>query len=466
MSVIAFKKQFLRAPQPAEDEAPEAEQPVVAIPLADDEGAERGFGPLITAGSVIFGVCILGTGLWMALAPLSGAVMAPAVVKVEDSRKVVKNRDGGIVAQVLVRDGQHVGQGDVLLRMDDVQARSAFEVYDNQLLNLSAKRARFAAESKGADRIEFPASVLDRQGDGKVEQLIAEQTLLFDTRRQALATQVQILEQRLQQLETRIGGYDAQVSSITRQQELIKDEEEGVNTLYKRGLAPKTQLLALQRASVDLEGRTGSLRSQIAEAREAQGEARMQMNKLRQDRQTEANQGLSEAQNELANIIPRLQAARSTLELTEVRAPVSGTILGLTQFTNGGVVGAGERILDIVPDDTRLVVEARVKPEDIDEIEPGMAVDVKLTAYMQSVTPSVAGTIRRISADRLTDEAGFSYFAAEIDVDPASLSRTTANLTLYPGMPAEIIVPTGERTALEYMLSPISNSMSRAFREQ
>lgn len=467
MSVIAFQKQPTSSPSETEAEQGKKIVPTSA-PTAGSGGDdfELGLKRPIMIGSVIVGVFVFGLGLWAAVAPLSGAIIAPAIVKVEDSRKVVKNRDGGIVSQVLVRDGQHVTKDQVLLRMNDVQARAAFDVYDSQLMNLSARRARFTAESRDTESIDFPATLTERKSDPKVEQLIADQTQLFETRRFSLTTQVQILEQRLQQLDTRIKGYEAQVSSITRQQELIKDEESGVSALFKKGLAPKTQLLALQRAAVDLEGKTGSLNAQIAEAREAQGEARMQMNRLRQDRQTEANQGLSDAQNEIANTIPRLAAAKATLELTEVRAPATGTVLGLTQFTDGGVVGAGERILDIVPDDTKLIVEARVKPEDIDEIDPGMAVNVKLTAYLQSVTPSVDGKIQRISADRLTDESGASYFTAEIVVDPASIARSAHAIRLYPGMPAEIIVPTGQRTALEYILSPISNSMDRAFREQ
>lgn len=460
MSVIAFRKT-----DPAKTDAEGAVAPAIA-PAPGGADFDFGMRRPILIGSAIVGVFIVGLGTWAAFAPLSGAVLAQGVVKVEDSRKVVKNRDGGIVSQVMVRDGQHVEAGDILMRMDDVQARSAYEVYDNQYMNLLARRARFSAEAKGEPTITFPPEVLERRDDPEVAQLIADQTVLFDTRRMGLETQVGILKQRVQQLNTRISGYELQVTSINRQQELIEEEKEGVSTLLKKGLAPKTQVLALERASVDLGGQTGSLRSQIAEARETQGEAQMQINRLHQDRLTEANEGISTVQSEMANIVPRLQSARATLALTDVRAPATGTVIGLTQFTDGGVVGAGERILDIVPDDTQLIIQAMVQPNDIAKVEPDMTAMVKLTAYNQRVTPSVEGKILRVSPDRLTMENGAAYFTADIEVQPAALAHLAGDLRLYPGMPAEVIVPTGERTALDYILSPINDSMDRAFREE
>ncbi|WP_061934252.1 HlyD family type I secretion periplasmic adaptor subunit [Aureimonas sp. AU22] len=461
MSVIAFRKK------------PEDQQPALPGATApdpktggEDGGFDFGLRRPILIGSTIVGVFIVGIGTWAAFAPLSGAVLAGGVVKVEDSRKVVKNRDGGIVKTVMVRDGQHVQAGDILLQMDDVQARSAYEVYDNQLMNLLARRARFTAESKGEDTITFPPELLERRDDPAVEQLITDQTTLFETRKMGLETQVDILQQRRQQLETRISGYQIQITSIDRQQELIEEEKKGVASLLAKGLAPKTQVLALERASVDLGGQTGSLKSQIAEARETQGEAEMQINRLRQDRLTEANEGLSTVQSDMANIVPRLQSSKATLALTEVRSPVTGTVIGLTQFTDGGVLGPGERILDIVPENTQLVIEAMIQPQDIAKVEPDMAAMVKLTAYNQSTTPSVNGKILRVSPDRLTTENGTAYFKADVEVQPSALAHLSHDIRLYPGMPAEVIIPTGERTAMDYILSPITRSMDRAFREE
>lgn len=464
MSVIAFKK-----PDPIDGKnelVAGVRPPAADWPPADEKTYDFGLKRTIYSGSAIVAIFIVGFGLWASLAPLSGAVIANGFVRVEESRKVVKNRDGGIVSKVLVRDGQHVVEGEVLIRMDNVQARSAFEVYDNQILNLLARRARFLAESRDAEVIDFPDQLQARLIEPTVAQLIDDQKVLFETRRLAMGTQVDILNQRIQQLNTRIGGYEVQIASIVRQQELIEEEKSAIATLLAKGLAPKSQVLALERASVDLGGQIGSLRSQIAEARENQGEATMEVTRLRQDRLTESNQGLSDSQSELTNILPRLESARATLALTEVRAPSTGIVIGLTQFTDGGVVGAGERILDIVPDKTQLIIEVMVQPQDIAKLEPQQIAMVKLTAYNQSVTPSVEGKVLRISADRLTREDGTAYFTADVAVDPATLAHLAQDIRLYPGMPAEVIVPTGERTALEYILSPISNSMDRAFREE
>lgn len=466
MSVVAFRK-------PTEPTVPDTAQ-TLPVPYAPGGGGvavqeddfDTGMRRPIWIGTAIVGVFIVGLGIWASFAPLSSAVVATGVVKVEDSRKVVKHRDGGIVGEILVRDGQRVAAGDLLLRMDDVQARSAFEVYDNQHMNLIAQRARFMAEGGGLEEIAFPPALLERADDPAIAELMADQTSLFEKRRQGIENQVSILQQRLQQLDTRISGYEVQVASIVRQQELIEEELAGVRSLAGRGYAPKTQVLALERTSVDLGGQIGQLRSQIAEAGESKGEANMQINRLYEDRLTEGSQGLSEVQAELANILPRLQAAQATLALTDVVAPAAGTVLGLTQFTEGGVVGAGERILDIVPDDAEMIIEATIRPNDIAELNPGMTAEVKLTAYVQSTTPSVEGEIVRISADRLTTEAGDAYYTADVRVDPASLARTARELRLYPGMPAEVIIPTGDRTALDYLISPISSSMDRAFREQ
>lgn len=462
MSVVAFQK-------PAETSEPVAAPTPTAVALHNVEQVddiEFGLKRPIVIGSSIFAVFIVGMGLLAAFAPLSSAVIAPGVVRVEDNRKVVKHRDGGIVSQVLVRDGERVDAGQTLLRMDEVQARSAFEVYDNQYMSLLARRARFVAESSGFEEVIFPNALTERVGDERVQALMADQTALFVRRRQGLQSQTHILEQRLMQLDTRISGYEQQLNSIARQRELIEEEKAGVESLADRGYAPRTQVLALERAAVSLGGQVGALSSQIAEAGELKGETQMQISRIRDERLTEGSQGLSEVQTELSNTLPRLIAAKATLSLTEVKSPVAGTVLGLTQFTEGGVVGAGERILDIVPDDTQLIVQATIRPNDIAEIAAGMAAQVKLTAYLQSVTPSVDGEIIRVSADRITDEDGGAYYTADVRINPQSLSRSMRELRLYPGMPAEVIVATGNRTALDYLVSPISNSLDRAFREQ
>jgi HlyD family secretion protein len=464
MSVVAFKKPTAVA-EARTDIAPASPPAKVVAPEPPDD-FDADIRRPIRIGTTIVAVFVVGLGTLMSVAPLGSAIVAGAVVKVEDNRKVVKQRDGGIIAKVLVREGQTVAAGDTLVKMDDVQARSAFDVYDNQYLNLIAQRARFVAEGSGVDRIAFPAVMTARAAEKSVAELMTDQTELFEKRRQSLDNQAGILNQRLAQLDTRISGYQAQIESITQQNDLFEKELNGTRSLADRGYAAQTRVHELERASAELIGRRGALQAQIAESEQAKGEARLQINRLYEDRLAEGSEGMSKIQIDLANILPRLQAAKATLDLTTVRAPASGRVFGLTQYTDGGVVAPGERIMEIVPEGAPMIVEASINPKDIAELRTGMRAEVKLTAYNQRMTPSVVGEVTKISADRLTAENGTPYYVADVRIDPASLAREAQELRLYPGMPAEVIVPTSARTALDYLIEPVVNSMDRAFREE
>jgi HlyD family type I secretion membrane fusion protein len=463
MSVVAFKKPS----EEPDNHTALVTAPVTAPALVDThQDFHHGMRRPIMIGSILVGIFVVGLGTLATFAPLGSAVVAAGVVKVEDSRKVVKQRDGGIISKVLVRDGQAVQSGDVLVRMDDTQARTAFEVYDKQYMNLLARRARFIAEGSGVDEVSYPPALLDRRNEPTIVDLMTDQTALFDKRRQAITNQVDILKQRLAQLETRIFGYQAQIDAVSRQNDLIEQELVGTKSLAARGYGTKTKVLELQRIAAGLTGQVGSLQAQIAEAQQAQGETTMQINRLHEDRLTEGSQGLSDIQGDLANIQPRLEAARATLALMDVRAPVTGKVFGLTQFTDGGIVAPGERILDIVPDNSPMIIEAHIPTTDIADVKQGMRAEIKLTAYNQHTTPSVQGEITRISADRVTPENGAAFYTVDLRVDPQSLSHAAEELRLYPGMPAEVVIPTGSRTALDYLISPVTSSMDRAFRER
>lgn len=463
MSVVAFRKP---SEEPEASTALATARPTALAVNEPPEDFDTGMRRPIMIGSIIVGVFVVGLGIWATFAPLGAAIMAAGVVKVEDNRKVVKQRDGGIISQVLVRNGQTVAKGDVLVRMDDVQARSAFEVYDNQYMNLLARRSRFMAEGAGVQEVSFPPALTQRQSEAAVAGLMSDQTSLFEKRRQAIRNQASILEQRLAQLNTRISGYQAQIDAIASQSSLIAQELVGTKSLAERGFGTKTKVLELQRVAAGLDGQIGSLKAQIAEAEQAKGETQMQINRLFEDHLTEGSQGLSDIQGDLANILPRLQSAKATLDLVEVKAPAAGTVFGLTQFTNGGIVSPGERLMEIVPSNSPMIIEANLPTTDIAEVKAGMRAEVKLTAYNQSITPSVWGEVTKVSADRVTLDNGTSFYTAEVRIDPASLSHAAQDLQLYPGMPAEVIIPTTARTALQYLVGPVTHSMSQAFRER
>lgn len=422
-------------------------------------------------GTIIAGISILtvffgGLGTWAALAPLDSAVIAPGVFKVEGNRKTVKHLDGGIVAKLLVKEGDRVEKGQLLIRLDETDARARIDIFSGQYDSLKALESRLLAERDGLDTIRFPDFLLDRGGDDNVAEILAGQINVFETRRASLAGQIAVLRQRIAQLRTEIGGFQTQKRSQDRQLELIREELAGTRQLYEKGWSPKFRVLALERKAASLEGESGKLSADIARTRQAIGETKLQIAQLQKERLAEATTELRDVQTRLGEVEPRLRWAEEMLSRTELVAPEAGYVLGLTAFTVGGVIAPGERVLDIVPADNTLIIEARIQPSDIDDVYAGMSAEVQLTAYKSRVVPTVEGVVTKVSADRFTDErSGDAYYLVYVEVDPDSLA-SSHNISLYPGMPAQVMIATGARTALDYLLSPLTSSFDRAFREQ
>ncbi len=420
----------------------------------------------IIAGMSILAVFFGGFGTWAALAPLDSAVIAPGVVKVEGNRKTVKHLDGGIVKELLVKEGDRVEKGQLLIRLDETDARARIDIFSGQYDSLKALESRLLAERDGLDTIRFPDFLLDRAGDDNVFEMLAGQINVFETRRASLAGQIAVLQQRIAQLRTQIGGFQAQKRSQERQLELIREELAGTRELHEKGYAPKTRVLALERKAASIEGESGELIADIARTRQAIGEAKLQIAQLQKERLAEATTELRDVQTRLGEVEPRLRWAEETLSRTELAAPEAGYVLGLTAFTVGGVIASGERVLDIVPADSALIIEARIQPSDIDDVYAGMPAEVQLTAYKRRVVPTVDGVLTWVSADRLTDDrSGEAYYVAYVEIDPESLAEV-GEIRLYPGMPAQVMIATGARTALDYLIGPLTSSFDRAFREQ
>jgi HlyD family secretion protein len=423
----------------------------------------------IIAGCVVIAVFVLGALGWAAYFKIAGGVVSSGFVQVQDNRKIVRHRDGGIVETINVREGDAVKDGDVLLTFSDVQPRAQVDVLNNQYDNFLAQRARFEAEQNGSEDVTFPPELLNRKDEPAIAQMIADQETLFNSRKQLFESQNAVLGQRIGQLKTRAGGLKAQVDSVTRQAELIDEELVGVAYLAEKGLVPKTRHLALKRAAAELLGKKGEYIAEITRVEQAVGETDMQLAQVREQRSSEAAEGLRDMQTRIADVLPRLRAAKETLDLTRVKATASGRVLNLTQFTIGGVVAPGERLMDIVPMNAPLVIEAQVKPEDIDEVSPGFEARVQLKAYSSREVPPITATVRTVSADRTFDDrTGLSYFNVQLTVDPAELAAISAkdpSIRLTPGMPAEVLIASGERTVLDYLLRPITSSMDRALRE-
>jgi HlyD family type I secretion membrane fusion protein len=419
----------------------------------------------IRTGGIVIGVFVVGFLVWASIFKLAGGVPAPGIVSVENNRKTVQHLDGGIVRRILVKEGQKVQAGQVLLVMDETQPRAQVEVFRSDYDSLIAQRARLEAEISGVDRITFPQELLARSSDPHVAQLIRDQETLFRAGLGVYRAQTGVLQQRTAQLQNRIQGFEAQAKAVNQQSALIGDELTGVRSLYERGYAPKSRMLALERSAAELTGARGARIADIAGAREAIGETTIQLAQVRQQRTQQAADQLRETQVRLAELTPRLRAAEEVLARTTVRAPVSGAVLGLTQFTEGGVAAPGQKLMDVVPAGAGLVINTRIPPQHIDEVREGMQARIQLVAYQSQQLNPVMGRVTRVSADAITNEKGETYFTAELVVPQEEMKVLGPTIKLSPGMPVQALIVTGDRTIMSYLLSPFKNISRNALRE-
>jgi HlyD family type I secretion membrane fusion protein len=422
--------------------------------------------PMMT-GAALIGVFVVGFLGWAILAPLDSAVIAPGVVRVEENRKVLRHREGGIVRAILVREGQKVKKDQVLLTMDDVQPRAAVDVMQNQVDTYAAQVARFEAEANGARQVTFPAELTARISDPRVAALVRDQEFLFTSRLQFFDSQAEVLRQRVQQIDSQVAGVRAQITALDENAALTRQELEGYQTLYAQGYAPKTLILRYQRALSDLAGRRGALSAEQQRLAQQKGEAQVQLGALSDQRISQSAEGLRQMQAALADARPKLAAARQTFEGATVRAPVDGYVLNLTQFTVGGVVGAGELLMSVVPSDAPLAVTARIKPGDIEGITPGMKARVSLTAFSNRRVSPLEAVVSNVSADELVDDkSGQSFFRADLTIDPKELAKLPKGEAVTPGMPAEVMITTGRRTVMGYIVGPLADTLNASLRDR
>ena len=419
----------------------------------------------VRAGVLVVVLFFGGIGWWAASAPLAGAAIAPGVISPDGSRRVVQHLEGGIIREILVSDGSRVRAGDPLIVLEDVQARAGFDALEARFHTLAATQARLLAEQSAAASVSFPAWLIEAtSNDPTALEAMVAQRALFDTRAKALEDRKDILRRRIEQLREEIAGLEAQIVADSRQIALIDEEIQDVEQLYRKGLERKSRLLALQRARTDIHGNRAERRARIARAQQAIGETELQI--IAQDTaQLEAvNEEASQIQVELAEVEQRLAASRDVLQRTLISAPVDGTVVALRFRTPGGVVRPGEPVLEIVPDNEELLIDARLSPMDIDVVRAGLPARVVLPAFQQRHMPQIEGRVRQVSPDAIADaQTGQRFFAVRVEIDRDRLAALALELT--PGMPAEVYITTGERTALDYLLGPLYDSLRRAWRE-
>jgi HlyD family secretion protein len=405
-------------------------------------------------------------GGWMTLVPLSGAVVVPGNLVVQSNVKSIQHPTGGVVAQIPVHNGMRVNAGDLLLRLDSTQAQASLQVVSKQLDEMRAKMARLVAERDGLPRPAVPPEMSSRLDDPNVKALLASEASLFRARTTARESQKELLKSKVSQLGEEIVGLEAQVASKAKQLELITGELTGVQELFDKRLVPIARLTALQRESARIEGERGQLISTIAETRTKVDEAKLQTVKLDQDVRTEVVKDLGEAQGKEAELSERSVAARDVLERIEMRSPASGVIHQLNAHTIGGVIRAGDAVMEVVPDSDDLQIEARLQPNDIDQVRKGQQAFVRFSAFNQRVTPQLIGQVSYVSPDTTRDQqTGTSYFTVRIML-PEEERRRLAGLQLSSGMPAEVFMQTGSRTMLSYLFKPILDQFQRAFVER
>lgn len=412
-------------------------------------------------------ILVAGVGGWAAVANISGAVVASGQVTVKGNSKRIQHREGGIIAEIAVAEGDRVETGELLVRLDDTLVRTNLAVVEKQLIEFTAREARLLAERDGAEQVEFPAwlSELAAAGDPVARDATRGEERLFETRRDMLAGQIAQLQERIEQYRMQSEGLAAQREAKSGEIDLIAEELESLEDLLRRGLVAKPRVMELKRNASRLHGEHGALTSDIAVARGRISETRLSVIQARQDRQQEVLSLLGEVQAQIVKLTEQRIAARDQLRRIEIRAPQSGIVHELAFHTIGGVVQPGERILSIVPDGFELIVEARVTPTDRDQTAAGQTAVITFPAFSQRTTPQANGTVLTISPDLTLDETtGISYFTAQIALNEGERQRL-GDLDLVPGMPAEVFIQTGSRTVMSFLIKPLADNLRRAFRE-
>jgi HlyD family secretion protein len=413
---------------------------------------------------IIFAFGIFGG--WAALAKLDAAVVAPGMVTPESNRKTIAHLEGGIVRQIPVREGQHVQEGQLLFRMDDTQPQASADMSRNQLMSHLAQEARLVAERDDRPSVTFPPELLAADAGPTAAESVADQSKQFEERRASMNNQISILEKRVTQYSVELEGLASEKDATERQLKFIDEELRDLRGLLEKQLVPKSRVMALEREKGRLDGLVGRSIAESSKAHNGISEAKLQIDQTKKKFGEEVNSALLDVRQKISDQRERARVAADILKRIDIRAPRAGVVQNVKASTIGGVVKAGEPLLELIPDSDALIVNAMVSPADIDIIAVGNEAEVRFLAFHGKVLPVLFGRITSISRDRLTDELTRQpYFLARVTVDkdqmpPEERDKITA------GMQVEVIIPTGERTMADYLVRPMRNKMRKAFREQ
>lgn len=419
----------------------------------------------IGVGYLTLLVFLFATAMWVGLAPLSGAVIAQGTVKVDLNRKTIQHQEGGIVKQIRVRNGDHVQAGDVLIALADARVEADLALTQTQIDAERARFARLASEASLAQRPTFPSELLSRAKELTIGEILEKERSLFHARRNALTTQTDLLRKQIRQTDEEVIALTKQIAAEERALSLQHDELKANRELLEKNYVQRTRVLTLDRAVADYEARIGEHKAELAKARQRGSELELRIASLANSYTQTATDSLRESNTHLLELEERIKPLRDAAARQMIIAPQAGEVVDLKVTTIGATIGPREPLMDIVPTDSRLVVEGRIRPEDINYVHVGNKVDISLTAYKQRTTPQIEGRVTYVSADRLFDRpTNTAYYEFQADVSEESLARV-GNLKLQAGMPAELFVNTGARTVLDYLMEPLTAYLRRALRE-
>lgn len=422
-------------------------------------------------GPSIFGLTILvgllgSFGLWASTAELASATVAQGAFVATGTNKTIQHLEGGIIDEILVEEGQQVEAGQALVRLDGERVGAELRRHELQHRTLQATIARLSAEQNGQEAITFPPELVAIEDDPEFQGIVDSQRNLFNARRTKHRDEINILNRRVSAIEEEIRGLEAQKEAAKDQLKLLEKELAMNEGLMEKGLARLPTVLQLRRAAVKLKGDIGQFTSSIGQARQRILEVQGEVLSVRSRHAQELADEYGEARTKLDDAAERLKSARDIDRRLTVRAPVRGVVIKLHHHTSGGVVGPGEKIMDLLPTEDKLLVEAYVRPQDIDQVRKGLAADLRLSALDQRTTPVLSGEVIYVSADTIEGrQPGEQYYIARISIADDQLVRLDG-VELAPGMPAEVYIKNGARTLVQYVLRPLTNSFSRAFREQ
>jgi HlyD family secretion protein len=432
----------------------------------DEKGARASIRLHLIVGLAVVVILAGGLGGWASTAEISGALIAPGQIVVESNVKKVQHPTGGVVGEVLARDGDIVKAGDILVRLDDTVTKASLAIVTKNLDAQWARAARLEAEQRGLDKITFPPQLLTRINDADVKSLILSETKLFDVRVTGRTGQKAQLRERITQLNEEISGLSAQEKAKDQEIALVEKELAGVRDLYDKHLVQISRLTTLERDTARLNGERAQYIASRAQAKGKITETELQIIQVDKDMVSEVSKDLRETNDKIGEFVERKVTAEDQLRRVDIRAPQDGMVLQSTVHTVGGVITAGDAVMMIVPQADALSVEAKVNPQDIDKLQIGQKTLLRLSAFNQRTTPELNGVVTRVSPDVTTDQrTGQSYYTIRVSMAPEEVARL-GDAKLIPGMPVEAFVQTGDRTLISYLMKPLSDQLMRAFREK